>query len=78
MHITDTLQVLIIIGVVTDNSDVELRLVIVRHSIMLLRRLKAEVILKFVYHALGLGLVAPRNNLIIGLSFLNAPKVTAK
>ena len=45
---------------------------------MLLRRLKSEGILEVIHHALGVSILDPHKDLIIGLRLLNALKVVAK
>ena len=63
---------------VTEISNVELSILIVRHSSVFLRWLKAEGILEVIHHTLDISLGYPRNNLIIGLRLLNALKVATK
>ena len=50
---------------VTEISNVELSILIVRHSSVFLRWIKAEGILEVIHHTLDISLGSPRNNLII-------------
>ena len=65
MHLTNILSLMSFLGIVTEISDVNLRLIIGRHSRILIRRLKTEGIIEVVYHALDVSLGYPRKNIII-------------
>ena len=49
-----------------------------RHGIMLLRWIKAEVILKVIYHTLNIILGAPLKDLIVSIRFFDMLKISAK
>ena len=78
MHLVNTLPVLILLGIVTGISNVELRFLIGGHSSVLIRRFKTEVILEVIHHAIGLGLGGSCKNLVIYLRLLDILKVAAK
>ena len=69
---------MILIVIVSDISDVELRIVIGSHRTLFLRGLKAKVIIGVIHHALYVSLGSQCKNLIIILRLLNALKVSAK
>ena len=78
MHIINKITVLILLDIVTEISDVKLRLVTRKHIRMLIIRIKAKGILEVVQYELDVSLGSLRTNLIIGLRLLNALKVVAK
>ena len=67
-----------LLGIIKEISDADIRLVIGRNRIMLIRRLISKGIIEVVHHVIGVSLVAPHNNLIIGIRLLNVIRVAAK
>ena len=78
MHLTNKLSVMSLLGIIKEISDADIRLVIGRNRIMLIRRLISKGIIEVVHHVIGISLVAPHNNLIIGIRLLNVIRVAAK
>ena len=77
-YLANILTVLSLPIIVTDVSNVGIRLVIRRHNSVLLIRFKTKGIVEIIHHALDIGLEAPCKNLIIGLRLLDSLKVAAK
>ena len=78
MHLTNKLSVMSLLGIIKEISDADIRLVIGRNRIMLIRRLISKGIIEVVHHVIGVSLVAPHKNLIIGIRLLNVIRVAAK
>ena len=78
MHPNDTFPVLSLIVIITDISDVQIRLSIRRHRIMFLIWIICKVILEVFHRTLDVSLGSRRKNLVIGIRLLNALKVSAK
>ena len=77
-HLANTLPVLSLLHIVTDISNVDLRIVIGGHSSALLSRFKSEGILEVFHHALEVDIGAQCNNIFIGLRILDTLKVATK
>ena len=78
MYLTDMLQVLRLLRIVTEVCNIDLRILIGRHRSVFLRRFKAEGVLELIHHMIDVSIVSPRKNLVILLILLDALKVDTK
>ena len=78
LRLTNTLSVFSLLVIVTEIGNTNIRIVICRNSIMLLRRIRDKGILEVIHNVIDVSIGYPRKNIIIGLRLFNTLKVTTK